>query len=94
MSFDERNEYYNRLFTYGEQREYDETPSFAINEELLKYACIKGADTGFAEKLFIIGGILVLFVIICSIALIYTAFKMTYSERIKEFRNAFIYRNG
>ncbi|MCI8621907.1 MAG: ABC transporter permease [Clostridia bacterium] len=76
----------------GMKNNEHETSTYKINTELLEYECVLQAGTDFARKLIILGIVLTIIVMITSITLIYTSFKMTYQERIREFRYAFINR--
>lgn len=58
--------------------------SFTYNEELLKYAGVIENNSKFIKMSLEIGGSLILLIAVFSIVMLYTAFKMTYSERAKE----------
>jgi len=58
---------------------------FEYNTELLNYAGVLQEGSEFQKKLQLIELAVILFVTLISIIVIYTAFKMAYSERVKEF---------
>lgn len=61
------------------------SPMFEFNKEVLNYACVIDSNSEFASKIFFIGLIIVLIIMIVSIAVIYTSFEMTFNERTQEY---------
>ncbi len=55
------------------------------NTNLLNCELVTEADSSFRTALFVIGGSFIFIIAIASITVIYTTFKITYQERIKEF---------
>lgn len=82
---DSETEMLNNILNGTPTKKTTSTPSIKYNTELLDYCCILEQGSGFARLLLIVGGIGIFIVAIASIIVIYTSFKMTYSERIKEF---------
>ncbi len=63
---------------------YEKKPSFEYNTELLNYACISEVNTDFTKTVGASLLVIISVVSIISIILLYTSFKITYAERIKE----------
>lgn len=69
----------------GKSNSEDVKPSFEYNEELLNYVGVIGSDSEFIKMILKIGEVLTLIIAIVSVIMLYASFKMTYSERAKEF---------
>lgn len=82
-SKESEEEIMNNLFSGTEIT--NKNSELKYNTPLLNYSCVLEIDTSFAKQLVIVSGFCILIIITVSIIVIYTAFKMTYSERIKEF---------
>ena len=63
----------------------DNKPNLKYNTELLNYAGVLEVKTDFALTVIRFGTVVIIVIMIVSIIMLYTAFKLTYSERIKEF---------
>lgn len=63
----------------------DNSFNIIYNTKLLNYACVLGSGSDFVKTLIKVVIFVISVIMIVSIMVIYTAFKMTYSERIKEF---------
>ena len=81
----EPGSYLYKLIIEGISNGEDITPSLEYNTELLNYVGVLEVDTAFVKSMVIIGAIVIAIITFVSIVMLYTAFKMTYSERLKEF---------
>lgn len=63
----------------------DNALKVSFNTKLLNYSCVIEGNSEFAKTLVKVGACVIVLVMAVSILVIYTAFKMTYSERLKEF---------
>lgn len=73
-----------RLSKYLYKTDEEKANNMSYNEELLSYVGITNQDTSFRNTLLIISIFLIVIVTISAVVMIYTSFKLTYSERIKE----------
>lgn len=73
-----------RLSKYLYKTDEEKVNNMSYNEELLSYVGITNQDTSFRNTLLIISIFLIAIVTISAVVMIYTSFKLTYSERIKE----------
>ena len=65
--------------------EQSKNEKIIYNEKILKYAGVTEIDATFKDILLIIGTSFILIITLSGITVIYTTFKITYTERIKEF---------
>ena len=68
--------------------------SLIYNTEILNYAGVLEIDTEFAKSLFTMKVYIILLISFFSVVMLYTSFKITFSERIKEFRYIIFYWYG
>ena len=54
------------------------------NTELLNYECVMEGNSSFRNILFIIASIFIFVISLLSIVVVYTTFKISYTERIRE----------
>lgn len=73
-----------KYFFEGISNSENNEPSLQFNTELLNYAGVLEIDTEFMKSAIVIGVTIILIIMFVSIVMLYTAFKMTYSERLKE----------
>lgn len=72
-------------FFGGISNSKDTEPSIQYNVELLNYAGVLEVSTEFTKSIVSIVAVIMLIVSLVSITMLYTTYKMTYSERIREF---------
>ncbi len=77
--------FYLKLIFEGISNSEDIEPSLEYNTQLLNYAGVLEVDTAFMKSMVAIGIAVIAVIMIVSCVMLYTAFKMTYSERLKEF---------
>lgn len=65
--------------------------SIIYNTDLLDYSGIVEIDTEFTNSLLTTILLIIFIISFFSIVILYTSFKITFSERIKEFRNVIFY---
>lgn len=58
--------------------------NYEYNEEILNYSCVSRENTSFVKLLLKIIGGAILFIVIISVLMLYTSFKMTRSSRLKD----------
>ncbi|MCI8621941.1 MAG: ABC transporter permease [Clostridia bacterium] len=68
-----------------DSEDIDTSLKVLYNTKLLNYSCIMENNSEFAKTLIKVGICVVILIMIVSTLVIYTVFKMTYSERVKEF---------
>ncbi|MCI9275780.1 MAG: ABC transporter permease [Clostridia bacterium] len=77
--------FYLKLIFEGISNSEDIEPSLEYNTQLLNYAGVLEVDTAFMKSMVAIGIAVIAVIMLVSSVMLYTAFKMTYSERLKEF---------
>ena len=81
----EPGSFLHKYLNEGISNNEDNKPVLEYNTELLNYVGILKVDTEFMITSVIVVGTLIIVVMFVSSVMIYTAFKITYSERTREF---------